>query len=158
VEDNQVIAPDLGVTPEVPKKKGLLTKRTLLIIVPALVLVAGLSTAYFVLIRGDSTVVDESFSANQDEQLDPRFAEADDTVFDYGSIPVEDFVDSTTYDLPTVQEDLSKEFENVVNTSPLYSDLESIYEILDWDDFDKDGDIKEEKMRELIEAAEGAVL
>jgi hypothetical protein len=153
MEDKQVIVPEVVAVPEAPKKRKVLNKKTLIISVPILVLVILASTTIFLLSRSDNTVVDESFSASQEEQLDPRFAEADDTVYDYGSIPVENFVDSTTYDLPTVQEDLSKQFENVVNTSPLYAEIDSIYEILDWDDFDKDGDIKEEKMKELIDAA-----
>jgi len=92
----------------------------------------------------------DSLSVGQDELLDPRFSEADDTVFDYGSFPKDEIIDTTTYDIPTAEEDLSREFAEVINNSSTYSGIGSVYEVLSWDDFDKDGDIKEETMRAII--------
>jgi hypothetical protein len=111
----------------------------------------------FVYYKDSPIEVDDSLAINQDELLDIRYEEADDTVFDYGAFPKDEIIDTTTYDIPTAEENLSLEFVDVINNSPTYSGLESVYEILDFDDFDKDGDIKEEVMREIIAGARGEV-
>jgi len=117
-----------------------------------LLVAAGLVSKY--VFFDDSPVdVADSLMVNPDELLDPRFAEADDTVFDYGSFPKEEITDTTTYDIPTASENISIEFADVINNSPTYSGFDSVYEVLNWDDFDKDGDIKEDTMRSIIDSA-----
>jgi hypothetical protein len=153
--ENTIINGPIQVEQPTPEKQNKRVSKKLIILVSAvLLLIVLIIISVWFYYRDGSTNVGDSFSASQDEQLDPRFAEADDTVFDYGAFPKDNIVDTTTYDIPTAPEELSKEFERVVNTSPAYSGIDSIYEVLSWDDFDKDGDIKEETMRAIIAGAD----
>ncbi len=154
MENSIIIGPSKVEQPTPEKQNKKVSKKLIIIISAAIVLIALITVSVWFVNRDGSTNVGDSFSANQDEQLDPRYAEADDTVFDYGAFPKDNIIDTTTYDIPTASEELSKKFEKVVNTSPAYAGIDSIYEVLSWDDFDKDGDIKEETMRAIIAAAE----
>ena len=107
------------------------------------------------LARGD-VKLEEEFAASSDQ-----VGEVDEMIengffFDPGPEPT-DPTDYDTFTVPEAPQELEDEFIRVVNSSPAFEDIDSVYEIVEYSDFDKDGNIKEEVMRDIIEIGEAAL-
>ncbi len=77
-------------------------------------------------------------------------------LFDPGP-PATDTTDYDTYELPETTETLNARLIEVMNTSPAFEGVDSIYELLEYDDFDNQGNVKESTIRSLIEIGESAL-
>jgi hypothetical protein len=142
----------------------LANKKSLVLIVFVLLIALGVVVTLF--IAYDRTLKKDEVSTNTESkaaELDPAQNNSTSTNgdskaeehnhthvhFDDGAVPV-DGSGLDPYDYPTLPESLMKEFHDALLVLP----SEDIYaEFFNWDDIDKDGDIREEKVRELIAIA-----
>ena len=72
--------------------------------------------------------------------------------FAFGTEP-SDPIDYSTYSLPEPDKALEAEYYRALQTSPAFEWLDNVNEILEYDDFDGDGNIKEEAMINIINIA-----
>ncbi len=142
----------------------LANKKSLVLIV--FVLLVALGSVVTLFIAYDRTYKKDEFSTNTEPNAaeldpaqnnsistngDPEAAKPNHTHvhFDDGAVPVV-ASDLEPYDYPTLPDSLMKEYHDALLVVP----SEDIYiEFFTSDDIDKDGDIKEEKVRELIAIA-----
>lgn len=73
----------------------------------------------------------------------------------FGTEPSDDR-DFSQYSLPKPDQTLEDKFYEALNTSPAFEHIDNVNEIIEYDQFDKDGNISEEAMREIISIAEGS--
>ena len=70
--------------------------------------------------------------------------------------PATDPTDYDSYQLPETPAELRAELIEALNTSPAFADIDHVNELLEYDDFDNDGNIKIDVVNSLLEIAEGA--
>ncbi len=73
--------------------------------------------------------------------------------FAFGTEP-SDPRDFSDFSLPEADPELKAQFTEAVNTSPAFEEIDNVNEILEYDQLDKDGNISEDAMREIIAIAE----
>lgn len=96
------------------------------------------------------------FFANYEETvaIDEEIAEG--YSFALGTEP-SDPTDYSNFSItPVEDEQLRQEFLDAINTSPAFEEVDSVYEVIDYDQFDGNGNISEQAMREIIATARAA--
>jgi hypothetical protein len=94
----------------------------------------------------------DDFFANNEEELALNEQIDSGYTFAFGTEP-SDPIDYSTFSIAPADPELREEFINTINTSPAFDEVDGIYQIIDYDQFDKDGNISEQAMRDLISTA-----
>lgn len=124
-------------------------KRNHIISASMLIIVVGVF-GVFLATKSDSYITfgDDFFANNEDElalneQIDNGYT------FAFGTEPT-DTTDYSTYSIVPANPQLREEFLDTINTSTAFEEIDSIYQIIDYDQFDKDGNISEQAMQDVI--------
>ena len=71
--------------------------------------------------------------------------------------PASSDLDDDTFSIPAVDADIEERFYNVLNESPAFEWVDNVQDLLGYDDFDTEGNIKLDRMLELIGIGERAM-
>ena len=78
--------------------------------------------------------------------------------FSYASgTPATSDLDDETFSLPTIDAETEARFYKVLNESPAYEWVDNVQDLLGYDDFDSEGNIKLDRVLELIGVGERAM-
>ena len=118
------------------------------------VIIIGVVTGFFLVTRRSDIIafIGIEYQASEEETLAVNEQEVNGFSFAFGTEP-SDPIDYTQYELPTANESLEAQYYEALQTSPAFEWIDNVNEILEYDDFDKDGNVKEEAMRDIIEIA-----
>lgn len=94
------------------------------------------------------------FLAANDVGDDVLAEEEEGYAFAFGTEPSDDR-DFSTFSLPEPDQALEDRFYEALNTSPAFDEIDSVNELLEYDQVDKNGNISEQAMRDIIAIAEG---
>ena len=71
--------------------------------------------------------------------------------------PASEEIDEEAFTLGAIDPEIEQRFYDVLNTSPAYDWVTDVQDLLNYDDFDKDGNIKEVRVLEIIGVGEQAL-
>jgi hypothetical protein len=94
----------------------------------------------------------DDFFANEEEEMALNEQIDNGYTFAFGTEP-SDPTDYSNFSITPADPELREEFINSINTSPAFDEVDGVYQIIDYDQFDKDGNISEQAMRDVINTA-----